>query len=91
VTGRKIRHPDDDNDDAVEKELNEAYQKLKTKLSGADFEALKEKQLKWLNQREALEGDRIFFTQLRTSYLRARAEAAESNGGRSSAPSAKGR
>lgn len=91
VTGRKIRPPDDDNDDAVENELNEAYQKLKTKLNATDFEALKKEQFKWLNQRNALEGDRIFFTQLRTSYLRARAEAAESNGGRSSATSRKSR
>jgi len=74
VNGRKIRKHDDDNDDAVENELNDAYQKLKAKLSGADFEALKEKQFRWLKQRETIEGDRIYFTQLRTSYLRARAE-----------------
>ena len=75
----------------MENELNDAYQKLKNKLSGADFETLKEKQSKWLNQRKALEGDRIFFTQLRTSYLRARAEAPESNGGSSSGRSRKSR
>jgi hypothetical protein len=75
VSGRKIPSPDDDNDDAVEKELNEAYQKLKAGLSETNRVTLKERQLQWLKQREALgEGvDPILFTQLRTSYLRARA------------------
>jgi hypothetical protein len=75
VSSRKIPSPDDDNDDAVEKELNEAYQKLKTGLSETDRVVLKERQLQWRKQREALgEGvDRVLFTQLRTSYLRARA------------------
>jgi hypothetical protein len=73
ISGRKIPEPADD--DKVEDELNKVYQQLRAKLNEAGRAALKEKQLLWLKQREALvESKRTFFTRLRTAYLRARAE-----------------
>lgn len=65
-------------DDKVEDELNKAYQQLRAKLGEAEREALRQKQLQWLRQRQALRtaggSNGNFFTRLRTAYLRARAE-----------------
>jgi hypothetical protein len=73
VTARKA--PEEPANEKVEDALNQAYQQLRAKLNDAARAALKEKQLAWLKQREALpESDRWLFTHQRTSYLRARAE-----------------
>lgn len=72
VSGRKIPEPPED--DKVEKELNVVYQKLRDKLNHAGRAALKEKQLRWLKQREALGDQSRFFTRMRTAYLRALVE-----------------
>jgi len=73
VSGRKIPEPPEN--DKVEDELNKAYQELRAKLKDADRVSLRDRQLQWLKQREALaETDRTFFTRLRAAWLRARAE-----------------
>ncbi len=73
VGGKKI--PEPGGEDKVEDELNAAYKKLVAKLNDAERAALKEKQLQWLKQREAMpESERNFFTRLRTAWLDARAE-----------------
>ncbi|MEO6738922.1 MAG: lysozyme inhibitor LprI family protein [Chthoniobacteraceae bacterium] len=73
LSGRKI--PEPPADDKVEDELTKAYQQLRAKLNDADRATLKDRQLLWLKQREALaESDRSFFTRMRISCLRTRAE-----------------
>jgi hypothetical protein len=76
VSGRKIPPADDDNDDAVEDDLNKAYQTLRAKLDETGRTALQEKQRRWLKQRESLGPDvnAALFTRMRTAYLRARSE-----------------
>ncbi len=64
--------PDGPPDEKVEDELNRAYQQLRSKLGESARTTLKEQQLAWLKQREALpQGERVFFTRLRTATLRA--------------------
>lgn len=60
----------------VEAELNKAYQTLRAKLNDADRAVLKEKQLQWLKERDAIsdEAERMIFTRIRTAYLQGRAE-----------------
>ncbi len=78
INGHKISESASNYDnDKVEDELNKAYRQLRARLNEGEREALKEKQLQWLRQRQALAAagsDGKFFTRLRTAYLRARAE-----------------
>lgn len=73
VGGRKIAGVP--GGEKVEDEMNKAYQQVRAKLNDAGREALRERQLRWLAQREALDkSEREFFTRLRTASLRAQAE-----------------
>jgi hypothetical protein len=83
LIGRKIpkpRTPADVEDETarnalIEEELNRANAQLLAKVKASERAALKEKQLAWLKQRETVgASQRVLFTQLRTAYLRARAE-----------------
>jgi uncharacterized protein YecT (DUF1311 family) len=60
---------------AIEKDLNEVYTRYRAKLSDAEKNALKEKQLRWLKKRAATEEHvRDILTVKRIAYLRAWAE-----------------
>jgi hypothetical protein len=78
VGGRKIPQPPEDarpEEVQAEEELNKAYQELRAKSKDAERAALRDRQLQWLKQREALaESERSFFTRMRAAWLRARAE-----------------